>query len=138
MPIVCVDIIIKNNDGEFLLVKRNEEPVKSKWWFVGGRVLKNESLVAAARRKVLEETGLEIESLAKIMGSCELFFDGDPFGHMNGTHVITTCFSANLLKDNYEVVLDSFHAEYRFFKVIDMKWNEYLVNCLKEAGFSQN
>ena len=114
MPIVCVDIIIKNNLGEFLLVKRNEEPVKDKWWFVGGRVLRNERLIDAARRKVFEEAGLKMHSLEKIVGSYELFFSSDPFGHKNGTHAITTCFSGNLLEaNNNEVELDCSHKEYR-------------------------
>ena len=47
LPILCVDIVIKNNRGEYLLVKRAHEPLKGRWWVVGGRVHKGESIEQA-------------------------------------------------------------------------------------------
>ena len=39
IPILCVDIILTNkNKNKFLLIKRNNEPLKNEWWIVGGRV----------------------------------------------------------------------------------------------------
>ena len=138
LPIVCVDIIIINSRKEFLLVKRKVEPVMNQWWFIGGRVLKNESLVLAAHRKVYEETGLHIKSVEKIVSGCELFFDKDPFGHMNGTHSIATCFVAKLMQEEGKIKLDSYQSKYKFFKFFDNKWDEYLVKCLKKAGFQKS
>ena len=43
LPIYCVDIIIKNDQEEYLLIKRNNEPKKGEWWVIGGRVLKGET-----------------------------------------------------------------------------------------------
>ena len=40
MPIPCVDIIFQNKEGYFLLLKRNNEPLKSEFWLPGGRILK--------------------------------------------------------------------------------------------------
>jgi len=54
MPILCVDVILRNRKGEYLLLKRLNEPKKGRWWPVGGRVSGGE-LTAAARRKVREE-----------------------------------------------------------------------------------
>jgi ADP-ribose pyrophosphatase YjhB (NUDIX family) len=57
VPILCVDVILKYHD-KYALVKRSTEPLKGKWWLVGGRAFKGESTLRAAKRKVREETGL--------------------------------------------------------------------------------
>lgn len=44
--------------GRVLLVERAKEPSKGMFAFPGGRVEKGESLEVAARRELLEETGL--------------------------------------------------------------------------------
>jgi 8-oxo-dGTP diphosphatase len=41
-----------------LLVQRAHEPAKGQWAFAGGRVEPGEALEAAARRELLEETGM--------------------------------------------------------------------------------
>jgi len=42
LPILCVDVIIKDLNGSILLIKRNNEPLKGEWWVIGGRVLHGE------------------------------------------------------------------------------------------------
>ncbi len=48
-------------DGGIVLVQRDIEPGYGKWTFPGGFVERGEVAEEAARREVLEETGLEIE-----------------------------------------------------------------------------
>ncbi|MGC8983147.1 MAG: NUDIX hydrolase [Desulfurococcaceae archaeon] len=48
-------------DGKILLVKRRYPPGKGKWSVPGGVLEPGEKLVEAARRELLEETGLEAE-----------------------------------------------------------------------------
>ncbi|MDQ4126772.1 MAG: NUDIX hydrolase [Actinomycetota bacterium] len=48
-------------DGEIILVQRDIEPGYGKWTFPGGFVERGERAEAAARREVLEESGLVIE-----------------------------------------------------------------------------
>lgn len=74
MPILCVDIVLRGGDGRYLLVKRNNEPLKGHWWVPGGRVYKGESLEQAAIRKAREELSLEISS-PKLLGYHEYFLD---------------------------------------------------------------
>ena len=61
-PSVTVDIIIftiKNNDLKILLVKRKVWPFENMWALPGGFVRMNESLEEAAKRELVEETGVK-------------------------------------------------------------------------------
>jgi ADP-ribose pyrophosphatase YjhB (NUDIX family) len=54
-------IVLKNK--EVLLVRRENPPNKGVWSIPGGGVELGETLEAACRREVLEETGLSVETL---------------------------------------------------------------------------
>ena len=134
LPILCVDVILKTVDGKFLMVRRKEEPAKGNWWFVGGRVFKNESLECAARRKVREEIGLNAEYIEKIIGGYEIFFKEDPFGHGNGTHAIVSCFSTEI-ENIVNLKLDNTSSNYKIFSFYKKDWHPYLIKCLHMARF---
>jgi 8-oxo-dGTP diphosphatase len=56
--IPAVSVALKRGDT-LLLVKRANEPAKDQWAFPGGRAERGEKLEAAARRELLEETGMQ-------------------------------------------------------------------------------
>ena len=56
-PQLAVSVALRRGD-ELLLVQRANEPAKGQWAFPGGRVEQGEKLVDAAKRELLEETGL--------------------------------------------------------------------------------
>jgi len=62
-PSVTADILIftinKSSELELLLIKRKEHPFKDKWAIPGGFVGISESVEDAAKRELLEETGIE-------------------------------------------------------------------------------
>jgi ADP-ribose pyrophosphatase YjhB (NUDIX family) len=60
VPVVGVGVALVS-DGRILLIKRGREPGKGLWAVPGGKVKLGEGLKEAARREMLEETGLEIE-----------------------------------------------------------------------------
>jgi colanic acid biosynthesis protein WcaH len=101
MPIVCVDLLIRNSIGHVLLLKRCNSPAKEQWWLPGGRVLMNERLSVAAKRKALQECGLLLNFAPKQRGTHELFFDEDG-SHF---HSITTIFEIDW-NGSLEVRLD--------------------------------
>lgn len=114
LPILCVDVIIKNRNGEYLLVKRANEPLKDQWWVIGGRVLKGESLEQAAKRKVYEEVGLEINNV-KFIGYYEDAFETNPFGLTTPLHSISIVFST-IIEDKQRVTLDYQSSDWKYSK----------------------
>jgi len=88
MPVVCIDAIIMNNKGQYLLIKRKNEPLKGNYWVPGGRLLKNETLNDAVLRKVKEELGIDSHVVMPI-GVYEDFFDKSPLNPENGLHTIS-------------------------------------------------
>ena len=59
----AVSVALRNG-GRFLLVKRGRAPSLGEYAFPGGRVEEGETLEEAARRELLEETGLTAGALA--------------------------------------------------------------------------
>ena len=111
IPILCVDIVIRNGQGRYLLVCRRNEPLKCQWWVVGGRVLKGETIEAAARRKVQEEVSLTASHLQPI-GYYEGFFDKHPFATESPLHTVSVVFSTDI--EDHDVALDSQSSEWRY------------------------
>jgi len=109
MPIICVDGIILKND-EVLLLLRDKEPEKNRWWFPGGRVLKNESLEQAILRKVKEETNLEC-SISEMFDVTQTYFNSGP--NNIPVHTINICFTLTIKSGN--VLVDNDHKGYGWF-----------------------
>jgi 8-oxo-dGTP diphosphatase len=70
MPAVTVDSIIyrKNAKGinEVLLIRRGNEPFKDQWALPGGFIEMDEELDNAAKRELLEETGIIQNNLQQL------------------------------------------------------------------------
>jgi len=131
LPICCVDLVIKNSQGEFLLVKRKNRPAKGQWWVVGGRVKKGERLEKAVLRKAKEETGLDVV-LKKQLGAKETIFRKGPFG--KNVHTINIIFLVKT-KGKKKIKLDSQSADFKWFKKINPIWHSYVKGVLRLAGF---
>lgn len=112
VPILCVDGVILNHDGRYLLVKRNNAPLQHEWWVPGGRVLKGESLEQAFHRKMREELGIDVKILMPI-GFFEERHVDDPRGGPEGVHAVSIVFCAVPL--SLDVKLDDQSAEWGLF-----------------------
>jgi ADP-ribose pyrophosphatase YjhB (NUDIX family) len=73
---VAVGAVIVQQD-RLLLVERARDPGIGRWAVPGGRVEPGETLAEAARREVLEETGLEV-SIGDIAWVGDSIGPGDP------------------------------------------------------------
>ncbi len=91
LPILCVDIAVRNSKGVYLLIRRATELLKDQWWLIGGRVLKGETLEQMAIRKVREESGLEVKFVQPI-GYYEDSFETNPFEGAIKLHSVSVVF----------------------------------------------
>lgn len=116
MPIVCVDLLIRDSAGRILLLKRRNQPAQEQWWFPGGRVHMNESFLEAVRRKAIQECGLTLCGDPYSLGIFELFFDE------GGTkyHSVTNLFAANV-DELSRITLDSQSKEFKWVELTEMK-----------------
>lgn len=95
-PLISIDLIVRNEQGEVLLGKRVNAPAKGYWFVPGGRVRKNETLDDAFIRLVCEELGIEsgiTRADVKFLGVFEHFYDDCVFGSEVSTHYIVLAYS---------------------------------------------
>ena len=115
-PLIAIDLIIRNAQGEVLLGLRNNEPAKG-WYFVpGGIVLKNEPLRGAFARILERETALagRIDD-ARCLGVYEHFYAANRFGEAGyGTHYVVLGY-ALACADAGAIRRDDQHSELRFW-----------------------
>ncbi len=73
-PALTVDLVIATSEPRprVLLIRRLKDPFAGSWALPGGFVDENERLIDAARRELVEETGVIVADLT------QLFTAGDP------------------------------------------------------------
>jgi len=112
-PLVSIDLIVRNKDGEVLLGKRKNRPAKGYWFVPGGRILKDETFDSAMSRLINEELGQE-KVVTDFKGIYQHFYD-DNFSEENfTTHYIVLAYEME-----FSGSLASFtttqHCEYKWF-----------------------
>lgn len=114
IPILCVDLLVKNLNGEYLLVERTNEPLKGRYWVIGGRVHKGETIRQAATRKAKEELGLRVQDM-EFVGFHEYMFRENPFGLESGVHTVSIVFLTTV-DGRQRIELDSQAASWKYSK----------------------
>lgn len=73
-PALTVDVVLATREGfpRVLLIKRAKEPFVGRWSLPGGFVNENERLIDAAKRELVEETGVTVGDLEQLCAA------GDP------------------------------------------------------------
>ncbi len=88
-PLVSVDLIVKNSQGQVLLGQRLNRPAQAYWFVPGGRIYKNESLVQAFTRLTKEELGQELDyANAQLLGAFDHLYGDSVFGVSPATHYV--------------------------------------------------
>lgn len=78
-PTLTVDVLIPNDDGGLLVIRRGHMPFEGMWCWPGGLVDPGENVRTAGIREVKEETGLTVK-IDRVLG---IYSDlgRDPRGH---------------------------------------------------------
>ena len=122
MPIPTVDAIIVHN-GKFLLLKRNNPPVKGEWWLPGGRIRKGEQLEEAVKREVREETGLECKIIRQVGVINQIFPE---------CHTVSIYYLVK--SESGDVKLNREHSGYRWVSKLPENSHPYLKTMIRNAG----
>jgi colanic acid biosynthesis protein WcaH len=132
VPIACVDIAVVAN-GAVLLVRRKDPPAQGAWWVPGGRVLKGERMKETARRKALEEVGVDCH-VGPIIHTAETIFPDGTGGIP--VHSINNCFLLYPVEDSaaVRVRLDDHHSGWRWVHEVGDDLHPYVARCLLGAG----
>ena len=109
VPIFCVDLLIQR-EGKFLLVKRKNNPLKGKFWIIGGRVLLGEDPIEAAHRKAREEVGLDLDGVT-FVGYLSDVFNKNSF-ESTEYHTISLVYLCNPIVG--EIKLDDQSEEWKW------------------------
>lgn len=122
-PLISIDLIVRNEQGEVLLGKRVNAPAKGYWFVPGGRVRKNETLDDAFVRLVKEELGIEsgiTRADAKFLGVFEHLYDDCVFGDDVSTHYIVLGYEISGFNSGniYQNIVQ--HESYKFFNMSNL------------------
>jgi len=115
-PAVTVDCVVFGLDEEdlkVLLIQRGLEPFKGHWALPGGFSVVGESLEAAARRELEEETGLKNVFLE------QLYTFSDP-GRDPREHVITVAYYALVNLSDHKVHASTDASKAAWFCIDDV------------------
>lgn len=132
VPICAVDFVLVHQ-GKVLLALRKDEPAKGQWWIPGGRVLKNETLVDAVKRKAKQEAGVEVDVIRKI-GCYEVMFAEAPFPEVKtGVHYLAVCFVVVPQDKNIIITLDKTQERHRWIRNLESELHPYVQQVLNDA-----
>lgn len=115
--ITIVVAIIRNENGDVLLARRNEPGLKDahdKWEFVGGGIEFGENPEEALKREVLEEAGVEVE-ITRLLPKI--------FSEMlnKETQVIVMSYECKIISGELKAGLDQEIAELKFVPLKEVK-----------------
>jgi len=113
-PLISIDLIVENADGEFLLGKRTNRPAQGFWFVPGGRVQKDEPLAEAFERLTLGELGVRLPLAAgEFYGVWQHFYDDNFSGTDFSTHYVVLGFRLKVNEADLALP-DAQHEAYRW------------------------
>jgi len=118
IPLIAIDLIIKNSKGSVLLGKRVNDPAKEYWFVPGGRIYKNETIPEAFSRIFFSETGhnLLIDD-AKFLGVYEHFYENSFYDENISTHYVVLGYEVN-----YDILMNILpKIQHNTYKIVPVK-----------------
>lgn len=121
-PLVSIDLIVQNSQGEVLLGERKNRPAQGFWFVPGGRIFKDESLAAAFKRLTLAELGVELAiSAATLQGPYDHFYTDSVFGGEPSTHYVAIAYRLKVAQ--LTALPEQQHSAYRWFNIDELLTN---------------
>ncbi|WP_312981136.1 GDP-mannose mannosyl hydrolase [Atlantibacter sp.] len=115
-PLLSLDLIVENQNGEFLVGKRTNRPAQGYWFVPGGRVQKDETLDQAFERLTLAELGQGFrQSDAQFYGVWQHFYQDSFAGEGFTTHYVVLGFRLRVSADQLALP-DEQHDAYCWLK----------------------
>lgn len=112
---VGVKVFLKNDDGKYLLLKRNRgkyPEIEDSWDIVGGRINPGSDLLGNLKREVMEETRLEIISAPVLIAAQDIL---PPNKHVVRLTYLACAGSGEPVLDQEE------HTEYKWLTLHELK-----------------
>src|SRR3989338_6690882 len=128
--IVAVTAVIKNKSGgRFLMVRRNKNEIAfpGKWALPGGKLESGENIMAALKREVLEEVGLNIEEWKQ-------FLRDYTFVRPDGHNVVGLCFLVKAVSE--EVRLSEEFEDFRWIKPEELGSYDHIDRMEREVDIA--
>ncbi len=143
-PLPSVNLIIRNPVGEFLFVKRLNEPLKGEWWVPGGRLMNGERVQDAVHNLLADEMGMKGTLICITPEWNEELFDATTFSPSDRErygqeatciHYIATAALIDVEKDA-SVTLDDQSGEWKWSKQLpnDHPYLRWYFEALTRTG----
>lgn len=133
VPLCCVDLVIRRG-SRFLMVRRAQDPAKKEWWFPGGRVYFNETLLQAAKRKIREEVNIKSFEKLEFLGFKEFGFKKGLYG-LPVWSIAGVFFAEVSDQDCADMKPDRTMSDLKWFGSAEPGFRPYLKEFIKKAGF---
>ena len=129
IPLVALDLIIKNKKKEILLGMRTNSPAKNYWFVPGSRIIKYEKLKNTLKKTSLTEIGIELTiDDVNLYGIYDHIYDKENYLENDkfGTHyvVIALIWEDNKNRINLNNLPKSQHNKYKFFSINELLKNK--------------
>lgn len=130
VPIFCIDFLIRCKEN-YLLVKRNEEPLKNVYWLVGGRLIYKETIDECVQRILQREIGRKFTNYKMISFSNYIFSNNK---NSRAIHTPTILFEIEV-EEEFKPSLDNTHSKYIWSKTLPDEFKKNL-NLFKESSLT--
>jgi colanic acid biosynthesis protein WcaH len=115
-PLVSIDLVLRNPQGEVLLGRRRNRPAQGYWFVPGGRIRKDERSQDAFRRIAQAELGVALAP-GRLLGVYDHMYDDNYFGipDLRTHYVVLACETE--IGAGCALQPDEQHAELRWWPV---------------------
>lgn len=116
-PLVSIDLIIENTQGEVLLGKRVNQPAQGFWFVPGGRIRKNETLAIAMQRISNTELGTVFNLYdTRLLGAYDHIYE-DNFAGVESINTHYVALGHQLTVDeDFILKADNQHSDLKWWK----------------------